>query len=125
MLTNIESETTYVESFMLRKTEKVRADINRCWGLLRKEGDEKKPAFAFTMNSGDDSLIVSQLKSSFKFFGQYKLVKNIVTLDSTLHRVAISNDGGWIYAGGNGCKVRKRDVQVQANNVFTEKSIDL
>lgn len=110
---------------MLRKTEKVRTDINRCWGLLRKEGDEKKPAFSFNMSAGDDSLIVKQLKSSFKFFGQSKLVKNIVTLDSTLHRVAITGDGNWIYAGGNGCKVRKRDVNIQTNNIFTEKSSGL
>lgn len=119
---NIESETSFVEGFLIRKTEKVRSDIARCWGLLRKEGEEKKANLNYASSAGDDSLLVKQLKSSFKFFGQYKLVKTIVTLESTLHRVAISSDDNWVYAGGNGCKLRKRDMRVTNSSSFSEKS---
>lgn len=110
---------------MLRKTERVRSDIARCWSLLRKEQAAPGKASSQAVVSKDDSLLVSQLKATFKFCGPYKLIKNIVSLESTLHRVALTDDGLFVYAGGNGCKVRRRDVQVQANSIFTDKSRNL
>lgn len=121
ILTNIEAETSYVETFLLRKTERVKTDIARCWSLLRKD-QKQTQSINPVYKTGDDSLIVRQLKATFKFFGPHKLIKNIISLESTLHRIALTDDEQFIYAGGNGCKVRRRDVQVQANNIFTDKS---
>ena len=70
----------------------------------------------------DSSHIIRQLKATFKFYHSYKLTKNLLNLESTVHRMGLTNDGKFVYAGGNGCKIRKRDMQVQSNNTYTDKS---
>lgn len=90
--------------------------------MLRKEGDDSGTSGQTLANKADDNALVKQLKATFKYHGPYKIIKNIVSLESTLHRVAVTDDEKFIFAGGNGCKVRKRDVQVQNSNTYSEKS---
>ncbi len=121
MLAGIEADTHYLEDWFLKKTDKVKQDIAKCWALLRREQTENKQDVVHT--NTDNSHIIRQLKATFKFYHNYKLTKGSLTLESTLHRVDINSDGRYIYAGGNGCKIRKRDLAIQTNNIFTDKSI--
>jgi hypothetical protein len=123
LLTNLENETNYVEDWLLKKTEKVKHDIIKCWNLLKRENEEEiKTDSLANFNHDDSSLLVRQLKATFKFFNSYKLTKNILNLESTMHRVVLTSDSKFVYAAGNGCKVRKREMNVQSNNIFTDKS---
>lgn len=124
LLTNLENDTNYVEDWFLKKTEKVKLDIIKCWNLLKREKDEEiKTDSLANFNHDDSSLLVRQLKATFKFYNSYKLTKNILNLESTMHRVVLTADNKFVYAAGNGCKVRKREMNVQSNNIFTDKSI--
>lgn len=123
LLTNLENDTNYVEDWFLKKTEKVKHDIIKCWNLLKREKDEEiKTDSLANFNHDDSSLLVRQLKATFKFYNSYKLTKNILNLESTMHRVVLTADNKFVYAAGNGCKVRKREMNVQSNNIFTDKS---
>lgn len=107
----------------MKKTDRVKQDIAKCWALLRREqADSNQKSDTDTHSATDSSHIIRQLKATFKFYHPYKLTKNILNLESTLHRVALSQDGRFIYAGGNGCKIRKRDLSIQTNNTFSDKS---
>lgn len=119
MLSNIEADTDYLQNWFLKKTEKVKQDINKCWSLLRREG-ETKPGEVLV--NQDSSLIVKQLKAAYTFYHNAKLTKNILTLESTLHRVGFTKDGSFVFAGGHGCKITRRDMKIASNNIFSEKS---
>lgn len=123
VLTNLENDTNYVESWFLKKTEKVKHDIVKCWNLLKREDEQEiKSDSINNLNQEDSNLMVRQLKATFKFYHPYKLTKNILNLESTMHRVSLSADSKFVFAAGNGCKVRKREMNNQSNNIFTDKS---
>jgi hypothetical protein len=120
VLANIESETDYIEAWFLRKTEKVKEDIKRCWELLKRDLEEKE--VVSVVSDLSDAKLVKQLKATFKFYHPCKLQKNILSLESTLHRISLTKDNKFVYAGGNGCKLRKKDLSNNSNNVYTDKS---
>lgn len=120
VLAGIEADTHYLEEWFLKKTDRVKQDIAKCWDLLRREKTETKENDV--VSTTDNSHIIRQLKATFKFYHNFKLTKSILSLESTLHRVDLTSDGRYIYAGGNGCKIRKRDLAIQTNNIFSDKS---
>jgi hypothetical protein len=121
MLNNLEADTDYLQSWFLKKTEKVKDDIGKCWSLLKRDAGDKNPG-QIVVNQ-DSSLIVKQLKAAYKFYHNIKLTKNILTLESTLHRIGFTKEASFVFAGGHGCKITRRDMKISSNNIFSEKSI--
>lgn len=122
VLTGIEAEANYLETWLLKKTEGVKQDIAKCYALLKRENKEDSKNLNFT----GDSHLLDQLKQTFKFYGQYKVVKNVLTLESTIMRIAITGDNKFVYGGGSNCRIRKRELIPPTNakdvSIYTEKS---
>lgn len=123
---NIEADTSYLEHWMLSKTGRVKQDIIKCWSLLKRERPEEKNIHSVDPldeeDETEDSPAVTQLKNTFKYFGNFKIVRNIMTLDSTLHRVCITQESKFIYGAGNNCKIKKRDFNIDTSVILSDKS---
>lgn len=126
ILTGLEEDTNYLEAWFSKKTGRIKEDIVKCWNLLKRERDEElKVDNVANMNDEDSSLIVRQLKATFKYYHNHRLIKNIVNLESTIHRIGVTSDDKFVYAGGNGCKLRKREIAVSTNNIFSDKKYNI
>lgn len=130
IIDSFEYNLEFFEKMMSATGLRIRKDIERCWQILSTgvepvEAGASNSVMRVEEGGSNYNLLlheIRQLRGTFKYFNAYKLTKGILGLDSTCHRLALSLDGRTAVVGGNGCKLRQRDLQNAESNTFTEKS---
>jgi hypothetical protein len=122
IIDSFEYNLGYFEKMMSSTTTRLRKDIERCYKVLSLGKEETDVT---TVESGKYQELIREIalyKASYKFYHPVKLIKAILSVDSTCHRLAVTRDGKNIVVGGNGCKLRQRDLASTDSNTYSEKS---